>query len=61
MPIQIDELIPLPDPTVPAWAQALSEQISRVASDVATQTKMIDRLQRQLEELRDLVDQRVKS
>ena len=55
MPIQIGEVVVTPGQTPPDWAQALSEQIGRLASDVSAQTKQIDRLQQQVTDLLALV------
>ena len=54
MPIQIGEVVVTPGQTPPEWAQALSEQIARLASDVSAQTKQIDRLQQQVTDLLEL-------
>ena len=51
MPIQIGEVLVAPGQTPPEWAQALSEQIARLANDVSAQTKQIDRLEQQVTEL----------
>lgn len=51
MPIQVGEVLVTPGQTPPEWAQALSEQIAKLASDVSAQTKQIDRLQQQVADL----------
>jgi len=61
MPIRIDGLTVPANPAAPDWFAPIAAQISEIARDMATQTKVLALLQQQVDELRALVLQQSKS
>jgi hypothetical protein len=61
MPIRIDELTVPNGAPAPEWFAPAAAQIAAIASDMAAQTKAMAKLQQQVDELRALVLQQIRS